>query len=70
MITGKFKIIVNGVLTTYTNYNDIPERFDNIIEFIPTFPEGPHTEEEHDSMSIYNQLLQELMKRETNARSD
>lgn len=67
MITGKFKILLNGELVTYTNYNDIPNKFDNVISFLPEFPEGPHTHEEHESMSMYHELLQNLLKRETNA---
>jgi hypothetical protein len=67
VIVGSFKIRIGDEIITHTNYNDIPEKFDNLIEFIPTFPEGPHTEEEHHGMSIYTELLQELMKRETNA---
>lgn len=70
MITGSFKILVNGELITYTNYNDIPEKFDNVIEFLPDYPPGPHTEEEHDYMETYNSHLLDLLKRETNGSSD
>lgn len=70
MLTGIFKIMVGGELVTYTNYDDIPLQFDNLIQFLPQFPEGPHTEEEHHGISIYTELIDGLMKRETNASSN
>lgn len=70
MITGKFVVRIGNEVVTYNNYEDIPLFFDNLISFRPEFPDGPHTEEEHHGMSIYTQLLDELMKRETNASSN
>jgi hypothetical protein len=64
---AEFVILRNGILETYDNYDDIPEEFDNVIRFIPDFPEGPHTHDEHEEMSFWNQKLQELIKREKNA---
>jgi hypothetical protein len=64
----EFVLLVNGELKTYTNYEDIPETFDNVIKFIPEIPEGPHTHEEHEELDKWNGRLQELMKRETNGR--
>jgi len=57
---------LNGELKTYTKYEDIPERFDNVIRFIPEIPEPPHTHEQHEEIDSWNERLQELMKRETN----
>ena len=62
---GNFVILLDGNLKTYTDYNDIPDLFDNLIQCEFDYPEGPHTEEEHEVMDQYNDLLQELMKRET-----
>jgi hypothetical protein len=64
-VKGKFTILLNGVLTYYSDYDSIPESFDNLIRCEFDYPEGPHTEEEHEAMDVYNELLQELMKRET-----
>ena len=64
---GKFVILLDGKLTTYTDYDDIPETFDNLIEYAPYFPDHPdveHTEEEHDYINTLNDGLAELMKRE------
>lgn len=67
MITGKFTIKDNNILTTYARYDDIPAVFDHLIEFIPDFPPGPHTDEEHDDMGEFNLYLLELLKRERHA---
>ena len=63
-MTHKFVILNNGVLETYTKYEDIPESFDNVIKFLPEIPDGPHTHEEHDEIDQWNDKLKELMKRE------
>ena len=56
----------NEELVTYTKYEDIPEVFDHVIKFLPSFPDGPHTEEQHEEMAIWNDRLHELVKRERN----
>lgn len=61
----KFVILNNGILETYTKYEDIPLQFDNLIEFIPELPDGPHTHEQHEEIDAWNDKLKELMKRET-----
>ena len=61
---GKYVIMVNGKLNTYENYEDIPERFDHVIEFAPDVIPEPHTEEQHKELETYNDKLQDLMKRE------
>jgi hypothetical protein len=61
----KFVILRNGVLETYSRYEDIPESFDNLIEFSPVIPEGPHSEEQHDEIAAWHFRFKELMKRET-----
>jgi hypothetical protein len=59
-----FVILNNGVLETYTKYEDIPESFDNVIKFLPEIPDGPHTHDQHDEIDQWNDKLKELMKRE------
>ena len=63
---GEYIIKIGDKLFEYTNTNDIPEKFDNLIKFMPTSPEPPHTEEEHKEMATYNDKLKQLMKREKN----
>jgi hypothetical protein len=64
-MTHKFTILKNGVLIDYDKYEDIPESFDNVIQFLPKIPEGPHTHEQHEEIEKWNDKLKELMKRET-----
>ena len=71
---AEFQLIVNGILETYTKYEDIPETFDNVIKFIPDVPEpegenGNHTDEQHTEMAKWNGRLQSLMEKER-ARSN
>jgi hypothetical protein len=65
-MSHKFVILNKGILETYTKYEDIPESFDNVIEFLPEIPDGPHADDEHDIIDQWNDKLRELMKRETN----
>jgi hypothetical protein len=67
---GRFVVLLNGILTHYSNSDDIPMEFDSMISFEPEYPEGPHTDEEHDEMEGMNDLLQELMKRETRGNNN
>ena len=60
----KFVIKVNGILETYTNYDDIPDTFDHVLEFSPEVPEPPHTEEQHEEIEQWNSRLQNLMQKE------
>lgn len=61
----KFVILINGELRVYSNYSSIPSSFDNVIEFVPYIPEGPHTEDQHIEINSWNDKLKELLKRET-----
>jgi hypothetical protein len=61
----EFIILVKGKLKTYTNWEDIPEKFDNVIKFNPYMPPPPHTEKEHDEIESWMPRFKELMSRET-----
>lgn len=61
---AKYRILNNGVIQEYDKYEDIPEQFDNLISFEPDFPEPPHTPEQHEEISKYNDQLKVLMTRE------
>ena len=50
---AEFQLVVNGILETYTKYEDIPDTFENVIKFLPDLPEpegedGNHTDEQHN----------------------
>ena len=61
---GRFVIRDGDQLFIYNNSEDIPQVFDNLIEFIPDYPPPPHTEEQHEYMHTFKPKLDELMKRE------
>lgn len=62
--------MINGELKTFTNYNDIPDKFDHVIKFLPDPVPGPHTHEEHELLDNWNDKLQRLMEIERNASSN
>lgn len=64
-MTHKFVIRIDQDLKEYSNYDDIPNEFDNLIRFEPVIPPEPHTEEQHEEIEKWNSRLHELMKRET-----
>ena len=61
---GEFDIILDGVIKRYTDFDDIPLVFDNLIRFEPEIIPEPHTEEEHELMETYNDKLKEIIGRE------
>ena len=61
---GKFTIRIGKKIHVFENYDDIPETFDNVIEFLPECPEPPHTQEQHDYIETFSLKLKELLKRE------
>ena len=68
-MSHEFIILIGKELKTYTKYEDIPEKFDNVISFKPKIPQPPHTEEQHEEIESWNSKLQKLMERE-NASSN
>lgn len=68
---GRFVIRDGNQLFIYNNSEDIPQVFDNLIEFIPDYPPPPHTEEQHEYINTFGPKLNELLKRErSNARNN
>ena len=64
-MASEFIVLLNGELKTYDRFEDIPNKFDNLIKFKPDFPPGPHTKEEHDELELWNDRMKTLLKRET-----
>lgn len=60
----QFVVLNNERLETFVNFEDIPERFDNLIKFLPEIPPAPHTHEQHEEIEQWNNKLKELLKRE------
>ena len=62
MMAHEFIIKRKGNLETYSNFDDIPLDFEHVIKFLPEIPEGPHTEDEHNEIEIWNNKLQQLLE--------
>ena len=61
-MTHEFKIIRNGILETYTNYDDVPNSFDHLIKFAPVIPPEPHTDEQHEEIEEWHNKIKKLME--------
>jgi hypothetical protein len=61
---GKFTIRIGKKIHVFENYEDIPDTFDNVVEFLPEYPEPPHTEEQHEYIETFSPKLLELLNRE------
>ena len=64
IMSHKFVIKEKGEFLYYDDVKDIPESFDHLIRFEPEIPPGPHTHEQHEEIARWNDVLQDLMKRE------
>tara|TARA_B100000963_G_C22011598_1_gene403147 strand:- start:7 stop:207 length:201 start_codon:yes stop_codon:yes gene_type:complete len=60
---GNFQVLIDKKVKKFTNYEDIPETISEVISFEPDFPEPPHTEEQHNLISTFNDKLKELLSR-------
>ena len=60
---GNFQVLIDKKVKKFTNYEDIPETISEVISFEPDFPEPPHTEEQHNFISTFNDKLKELLNR-------
>ena len=64
----RFVIMISGQLHKFDCYDDIPDRFDHVIEFVPEIPPGPHTAEQHEEIDAWIPRFERLMEIE-HARS-
>jgi hypothetical protein len=65
----EFVLLINGELKTFTEWEDIPENFDNVIKFLPDVSEEERQVDGcEESTYLWNERLKELMEKE-NARS-
>ena len=61
-------IMRGNILAEYDHYENIPNDFDHVIEFLPEIPLGPHTQEQHEEIDSWNDKFLRLMEIE-HARS-
>ena len=60
----EFVLLINGELKTFTEYEDIPEDFDNVIKFLPDVPH------DHDSPDIWSRQYVIKINKTTNLGSN
>jgi hypothetical protein len=60
MLIGEFVIKRNGKLERYNKFDDIPSSFEHLISFKPDYPPEPHTEEQHNQMSKFDNYLKDV----------
>ena len=58
----RFVIMINDQLYEYTEYEQIPDDFDHVIEFAPEIPPGPHTDQDHDEIDQWQVKFERLME--------
>ena len=64
----RFVIMRGNALAEYDLYENIPDNFDHVIEFLPEIPPEPHTPEQHEEIDSWNDKFLRLMEIE-HARS-
>jgi len=58
----RFVIMQNNKLYEYTEYEQIPNDFDHVIEFVPEVPLGPHTDQQHEEIDQWHSKFERLME--------
>ena len=51
-----------NALAEYDRYEDIPDDFDHVIEFLPEIPPGPHTDGQHEEIDSWHDKFLRLME--------
>ena len=58
----RFVIMQDDRLYEYTEYEQIPDYFDHVIEFAPEIPPGPHTDQKHEEIEQWQTKFERLME--------
>jgi hypothetical protein len=58
----RFVIMQGDQLVEYDCYEDIPDDFDHVIEFLPEIPPEPHTHEQHEEIDSWHDRFLRLMR--------
>jgi hypothetical protein len=58
----RFVIMRDEKLYEYTEYEQIPDDFDHVIEFAPEAPPGPHTDQDHEEIDQWYSKFERLME--------
>jgi len=65
----RFVIMQNNQLVEYDRYENIPDDFDHVIEFLPEIPPEPHTHEQHEEIDSWHDRFLRLMRIENASSS-
>jgi len=65
----RFVIMQGEELVEYDRYEDIPDEFDHVIEFLPKIPPEPHTQEQHAEIDSWHDKFLRLMEIENASSS-
>ena len=55
-------IMCGNALAEFDRYEDIPDDFDHVIEFLPEIPPGPHTQEQHEEIDSWHDKFLRLVR--------
>lgn len=58
----RFVVRIGPHLHTFERYEDIPDDFDHVIEFLPEIPLPPHTDQQHEEIEAWQPRFQRLME--------
>ena len=61
---GEYSVKIGDKVFNYTNADNIPEKFDHLIKFVPKEPPEPHTQEDHDYINTFPKKFKEVFARE------
>ena len=62
--SGRYSWIdLDGDLQHGTHWDDMPEKMQEVISFIPDYPPEPHTEEQHEQIASFVDRLREMIRR-------
>jgi hypothetical protein len=65
----RFVIMQGDQLVEYDQYEDIPDDFDHVIEFLPEIPPEPHSREQHEEIDSWHDRFLRLMRIENASSS-
>ena len=58
----RFVIMQDDKLYEYTEYEQIPDNFDHVIEFAPKCPPPPHSDQDHEEIEQWAEKFDRLME--------
>ena len=63
-LKGIFVYLKDGKHYETNETQNIPEKIDALIKFVPDYPPSPHSEEDHEYIESFMDVFREIQKRE------